>query len=461
MTDLSGTEGECPICSEKYTGFKRKEVICPDDRCGGSCCSVCLRKYLLDYPLELHCMYCKVCMTYDFLCKYLPKSYFSKEWAIKQEEALYDREKAMLIGTQALVENKKQESAISEEIKEYNRQKGEYKAKIRALDDQIKRCRQKKRAIEMGDDPDAGTIDHKDKRRFIMPCPINTCRGFLSSRYKCGICENWICKDCHGVKGIEHDTDHNCKNEDVQSVRLIKKETRGCPSCGTPIFKISGCNQMFCVQCNVAFDWVSGRIATKNIHNPHYTEWRNRVGDGREARGGVGGGCGRLGYMEISGLKKRFRHMLCKSDISEIDRLLLHVSQVTIARYNNLPIEEVNTELRIKFMLNELTEEQFKRQLRIRDKKNNRDGDVQQLLNMFVETGMYIIREMVKAKNSEIRGLFEQLDELRKYTNEQLYSISKRYGSTVTIQYSENWEEAKIKTKDIGNNTDSTNVSPV
>ena len=38
------------------------------------------------------------------------------------------------------------------------------------------------------------------------------------------------------------------------------------------ISKIDGCNQMWCTQCHVAFDWKTGAIQN-SVHNPHYFEW--------------------------------------------------------------------------------------------------------------------------------------------------------------------------------------------
>ena len=125
-----------------------------------------------------------------------------------------------------------------------------------------------------------------EKKVFTMKCPGVDCRGFLSTQYKCGICERSACAHCL-VQHSETDLDgaaHECKQEDKDSVALIKKSCRNCPSCGMSISKIEGCNQMFCTACNTAFDWSTGReIVGRQIHNPHYTEYLRRVGGSASA----------------------------------------------------------------------------------------------------------------------------------------------------------------------------------
>jgi hypothetical protein len=94
----------------------------------------------------------------------------------------------------------------------------------------------------------------------------------------------WACKDCHEIKGTTQDAPHECNPDNLASAKLIDAETRPCPKCGARVFKISGCNQMFCTACNdCAFDWVTGRIETI-IHNPHYFEFQRQRNGGQAPR---------------------------------------------------------------------------------------------------------------------------------------------------------------------------------
>lgn len=127
------------------------------------------------------------------------------------------------------------------------------------------------------------TVDLKAKapgRVFTMKCPGAECRGFLSTAYKCGICERSTCAHCLIQYPIDDPQGeaHACSEDDKKTVELIKKSCRNCPSCGMSIFRIEGCNQMFCTACNTAFDWATGQqLNTRQIHNPHYTDYLRRV----------------------------------------------------------------------------------------------------------------------------------------------------------------------------------------
>lgn len=116
----------------------------------------------------------------------------------------------------------------------------------------------------------------KERKTFIMRCQINGCEGYLSQQYKCGLCTKYTCSSCYMPKN----DNHTCNPDDVASTKMIKDETRPCPKCSTRIYKIDGCDQMWCTDCKTAFSWKTGIIVNGNIHNPHYYEYlRNTQGN--------------------------------------------------------------------------------------------------------------------------------------------------------------------------------------
>lgn len=128
------------------------------------------------------------------------------------------------------------------------------------------------------ENPDATKLERK---KFVCPCPRDDCRGMLSTRYKCGVCDGWACQKCHEPKTDEEDPTHVCDESTVQTVQLLKKDSKPCPSCTSLIHRYEGCPQMWCTQCNIAFDWNTGRIDRGPVHNPHYFEYaRMRNVDG-------------------------------------------------------------------------------------------------------------------------------------------------------------------------------------
>jgi hypothetical protein len=81
----------------------------------------------------------------------------------------------------------------------------------------------------------------EEKKKFVRRCTRDGCKGFLSTAWKCGICEWYSCSKCFAVKGQTHDVEHECKKEDIETAELIKKECKPCPKCGEFIEKSSGC----------------------------------------------------------------------------------------------------------------------------------------------------------------------------------------------------------------------------
>lgn len=103
-------------------------------------------------------------------------------------------------------------------------------------------------------------------------CPKEDCKGLIVNN-TCGICDGKYCAHCRLEK--DETTEHVCDKETVETVNLLKADCKGCPKCGIQIYKISGCNQMFCTTCHTTFDWKTLKIEVGFQHNPHYLAWRD------------------------------------------------------------------------------------------------------------------------------------------------------------------------------------------
>ena len=153
--------------------------------------------------------------------------------------------------------------------------------------------------------------NNNERQSIGRPCPKENCRGFLSSQWKCSVCDMWTCPECHQLKGFTRDAHHTCNPDDVATAKLLNSDTKPCPSCRTPIHKLVGCDQMWCTQCHTGFSWRSGAIQTR-VHNPHFFEWQRQNNGGVAPRRPGDFECGRdLGDSRvIMSISRKIRSLL-------------------------------------------------------------------------------------------------------------------------------------------------------
>jgi len=87
---------------------------------------------------------------------------------------------------------------------------------------------------------------------------------------------------------------------------------------------------------------------------------------------------------------------------------------------------EDNRYLRMKFLLNEITETEMKRELQFRDKYNSKTRDVRDIYTMYTDTAGDLLRQYVLDMSSE-DAIINELLELTDYTNAVIERIRKRY----------------------------------
>jgi hypothetical protein len=277
-----------------------------------------------------------------------------------------------------------------------------------------------------------GQVEH-EKRQFVRACPVGDCRGFLSSAWKCGMCDNWSCPECHDVKGKDKDAPHTCDPNNVETAKLLAKDSRNCPKCASMIFKIDGCDQMYCTQCHTAFSWRTGRIEMGTIHNPHYYEYHRQRGTLQRNPGDVP--CG--GFPDWHTVVRLCpRTHIFHLRIAAAHRTHAHCQWAVMPRYTTGNLE--NRDLRIKFMIGDINEDEFKRKIQQREKARQRKGEIHQVLEMYTTVLGDLFQSF--ASNNSASELVESLDELRNHFNATMLAVSNRYSKCAIPVLTENFD---------------------
>jgi len=350
---MTSTTPDCSVCCEKLNNSNRKAVNCPF--CDFCTCRSCTQQYLTSVTSDPHCMNCKNVWNRELIDASCTKIFRNRELKIHRENILFERERCLLPDTQPAVQRIREIRATEDLLRDARAELERQKRHIQLLERQID-------VIHHGGTAEAT----KERREFVRKCPIDECRGFLSSQWKCGTCDKKVCKDCN--EELEND-EHECDPGAVATVKLIKNDTKPCPKCGTMICKISGCSQMWCPDCHAVFNWNTMRLETGIIHNPHYYEFQRRGGNGDEERGGRPMGrnpgdipCGGMPrYWEMHDRLVNTPHV---DYLTLVHRTTAHIQDWELRR--NRVRAPNNEDLRVRYLMNEVSEEELKRVLQKR-----------------------------------------------------------------------------------------------
>ena len=408
---------DCGICCEGFNKSNHKKVDCPF--CDLEVCRACVQRYLLETSNDPHCMGCKRAWDREVVDEGCTKTFRNKQLKEHRETILMERERCLLPETQPLVERRLHAIALEQQVTEVTKQIRNLYRQRERLQEEVYQARYN-RILPPGE----------KKREFIRKCPVEDCRGFLSTAWKCGICENKICPECNEVKG----EDHECDPANVETVKLLKKDTKPCPKCGTLIFKISGCSQMWCPDCHTAFCWNTGRIETGIIHNPHYYEFQRQHGTRGRNHGDIP--CG--GMPTLNELRRAVRN---DAIICGIHRGIIHIQEVELRWHYPEPQPIDNTELRIQFMLKAINETYMKQVLQKREKAYAKQRDIRGILQMVGDTGGDLLRQVV-LDPGQLQESLKVLEQLRVYYNGTIQKVANRYNGVVPF-LSPSWNVIK------------------
>lgn len=475
----------CSICCETYN---RKQYLHKTCRyCQFECCQICIQTYLLGSAQDPHCMNCRKGWDTEHLESMVSKTFRFKDYKNHRESVLFDLEKSLLPQTQPMVQITLELRHLQTVHKDLTQQLNRYQKQNRDIADQIfaekrhQRCRRRllteaenkeiERTLQHLNEErssiypqinelhqimyenvvqqrelkrqlnGSGAAVNKAKPVFTLRCSKENCKGFIAGNpWRCGVCQSYACSKCHEFIGESNDSNHKCQPDNIETAKLLRKEAKSCPGCSTLIYRISGCAQMWCTQCHTAFNWNTGAIETGVVHNPHFYEYQ-RQNTNHTVRNVQDVQCGGLVTIrEIMRLLQGCRNDEIYSTIYRLHRLLAHIQQIELPRYHIQFFVNTNLPLRIEYLMNELTEEEFKKRLQIKEKQNHKKRDIYLILDMYVQTLNDLFRNLVNEPWShklpeEQNQLFEdwlkQVQQLMEYGNEHFEKISKRYNCVV------------------------------
>jgi hypothetical protein len=430
----------CGICIEPYNKVANTEVICCF--CEKSACRRCVQTFITTSTNDPHCMHCSKLWEREFIDDNLTVTYRMNEYKKHRENILLDREIALMPATQYRAEQIRSADKMEKEI-------------MPPLDTQLKKLYEDSAAITVK----INTIyklrndaqyqirllrtGHGEKAKtevtFVRKCPDGDCRGFLSTAWKCGLCSKWACPECHEIKGTERDAAHECKPENVATAKLLAKDSRPCPGCGTVITKIEGCDQMWCPQCHTPFSWRTGQKETGVVHNPHFYEWQRKQNGGVAPRVVGDVACGGIPHYtevrnNISGLSTMEKNM-----ILNFHRIIQHVQHAELPRYHNVFNENDNQDLRINYLLGYTNADTLKVTIQQREKKREKERAIRRALEVLVQAGTDLLRRiMVETDINKKAAILDEVDALRIYINDLLAKVHDRLKLSVE-QYKSDW----------------------
>lgn len=248
------------------------------------------------------------------------------------------------------------------------------------------------------------------------------CNGFLNYSGKCLSCCIEYCDVCEEVRNEEHE----CDPDVVKTVKLLHKDSVECPKCQVYIYKIEGCNQMWCVKCNTPFDWKTKKILDiKNFHNPHYIEF---VKSGKQVP-----------------VQTDF---ICEENPQPLLDLIQQVSGLYITENIFTRLHELHTHLKnlfrdldpkiirtgLEYLNNEITLANYKTKLQKYDKTKNLYQEIKELNEIFILQSTEACYTYVQDEDKLIYALNVIIRENNMYRDEVSTKYNRLVGFIIHIK---------------------------
>lgn len=417
---------ECPICCENYrTTGKLTKITCG---CGYSVCRGCIEDYIIESPDTPHCMECRRGWTHATLRSWMTRSFMNKAYKTRRKAKLMDAERTRFPETAA-------SDAMAHVQAGCTIEHAVYQTRVYPTPKASKRA------------------------SFIHACPVDDCRGYLNENSQCSLCGASCCPKCvvvlPDVDATNSNTNtitkaHKCDPQVIKSLQMMQKECRNCPSCRIPIYRVSGCDQMWCTQCQVAFSWATGQRITRGvIHNPHYFQAKRQglLRPAEDAPMQELGACDAGARLEARMLHASTFYSRVYYHILPIyQRRLRNIARL-LQNYANREVD--NLDLRIRYLLGRIDENELKKRLMAREIAQTKRDERAQIYEIGRDMLIDAITAFTRAQTKvALFTMIEQVERARQFCNSQIIDMCQSYGAKNTGVLSKDWKSTRFSNMD-------------
>lgn len=475
------SKSKCPICIEIFNKLTRKPVKCP--YCNFSACKSCIERVILESKSdsEVACMQCNKVWCKDFLVEQFTAKFTQRILKKHRGDQLFDREMALLPSTQLVIDYKARHDKLNKEVQslkknlaklikdhaEKERELHKFKIKsnrnndpnyqkkehlltfrVRVLNRKIMETKRNirvknNRKNDLIKSQTNTTIEHAHMAFNQLPatqnasnlshqirrCASSTCHGFLiNGSWKCTLCNSETCSKCHEL--VADPNTHVCDPSTIMTINMLQdpeEETKSCPNCATLIHKVFGCDHMFCVNCHTPFHWETLKIITTHIQNPHIN---SQMQHNNCCTGVI------PSIYQIADTCKRLE--IDRVPIIDFVRNMIYVHDTETVKYapqsENEFDETANLDIRIKYMKNQISLDQFKKILHTRENSKLKKREIYSILSVMYSVSCDIIRYIIQSQTiDEVKLYQNKLKELLDNANNGLFAVKKKYGGIVPM----------------------------
>lgn len=292
----------------------------------------------------------------------------------------------------------------------------------------------------------------RSEKTSIQVCPNELCNGFLDIDFRCQLCKIAACPKCESIKG----SDHECNNDIIKSLQLIKTEydPKPCPVCFISISKVDGCDNMWCSNCRAFFNWNTNKIISGVVENPEYTDYIR----GHRSRDPNDVICGReidliFGYdlMENYHNLHILNCSICSTSkdntiqlypfvdsvdicntceqINAISTIVLEIPFLKTTINDLFHIKNLDTNLYKSYLLNIITIDKFKEKIYSNFINDKMDNDILVVISCFITTLTELIYRLQEDLLDKLDDILYEIYNAIDLVNTDLSNISKIYNT--------------------------------